>query len=220
MKHVWRRAGWRTCAGPLAVLALLAGAQGCGGSSGAQSPGAPFSGSRTAPQVASPGEPRAYRVVSRAERRQRAAFALLRTRPEGLPPATRRLLGAPIFGIDWRLAQRIPVALPGAYWLVPGNGHLCVVEQGSMGSPGAGTTCASTADAVAHGIADITVKGAAPGAASAHVARARLIVGVAPDGAREVLVHTRGRVATVPVVGEIFVLRDAVAAAPDFLRVR
>jgi len=164
---------------------------------------------------------RAYRVVARAERRQRAAFALLRTRPEGLTSATRRLLGPPIFGMSYGLAQRIPVALTGGYWLVPGNGHLCIVEQGSMGSPGAGSTCARTADAVAHGIADTTVKRGGPGGGGALAGPARLIVGVAPDGTRAVLVHTRGRMARVPVVDGTFVLRDGVVAPADrFVAVR
>jgi hypothetical protein len=160
---------------------------------------------------------RAYRVVTRVEARQRAAFALLRTPPEPLPAETRRLLGPPLFGMSWRLAQRIPVTLAGRYWLVPGNRHLCVVEQGSLGSPGAGSTCARTGDAIAHGIADITVKRAGAGGPAAPSGPARLIVGVAPDGARAVIVRTRGRAARVAVADGTFVLRDALVAPPDRL---
>jgi hypothetical protein len=153
-------------------------------------------------------------VIARADPRQRASFALLRTEPEGLPGRVRRILRAPIMGMSWRLAQRLPVSLSGAYWLVPGNGYLCVVDQGSLGNPAVGTTCARTAHALAHGIASITV--AMPNDA-AHVVQSRLIVGVAPDGAHEVQVHTHGVVATAPVVGTTFVLRDALIGPPDRL---
>ncbi len=159
-------------------------------------------------------------VIADVEGRQRAAFALLHTRPEGLPPHTRRLLGTPLFGMSWRLAQRIPVALPGRYWLVPADRHLCVVEEGSLGSPGAGSTCTRTADALAHGLADITVKRRGRAGAEAPVGPARLIVGVAPDGARTVLVHTRGTVRAVPVANGTFVLRDALVAPPDRFELR
>jgi hypothetical protein len=216
--NISAKVSWRACASSLAVLSLLAGTGGCGMSqtSDTRRP----DGARSSPQTApaprkpTPDEPYAYRVITRVEHRQLANFALLRTRPEGLPARTQRILGTPTFGLNWRLAQRIPVALPGAYWLVPGNGYLCVVAQEGMG---VGTTCAPTSEAVEHGIASITVT--PPGPAS-HIPPSRLIVGVAPDGAREVLVHTHGAIATVPVVDEVFVLRDSVAAPPDFLTVR
>jgi hypothetical protein len=111
--------------------------------------------------------------------------------------------------MSWRLAQRIPIGLAGRYWLVPASRHLCVVEEGSLGSPGAGSTCARAADAIRHGLADITVRRAGPDGP------ARLIVGVAPDGAHAVVVHTRGAGRRVPVVDGVFVLRDAVIAPPD-----
>jgi hypothetical protein len=208
--------GWRAGVGSLVALALIAGAASCGGS------GTPRPSSRAAPLTAPvrPGALPRYRIVMRVEPRQRAAFALLRTRPEGIPASTRHRLGKPIVGGNWRLAQRIPVALPRRYWLVPANRHLCIVAQGSAGPRGAGTTCARTADAVAHGVAHVTIGGAGPGAAASHPKRSRLIVGVAPDGARKVLVHTRGEVAIVPVVHGTFVRRDANAAPPERLRVR
>ncbi|HEU4701077.1 MAG TPA: hypothetical protein VFS37_01245 [Conexibacter sp.] len=201
------------------MLAALAGGFGCGSSEEVRTP----TPAAVAPDVAArpPRGMRAYAVVRRVEATQRAAFALLRTPPEPLPADTRRLLGPPLFGMSWRLAQRIPVALAGRYWLVPGNRHLCVVEQGSMGSPGAGSTCARAADAIAHGLADIVVKRAGPVGAAAPSGPARLIVGVAPDGARAVRVDTRGRTARVPVADGVFVLRDRLVLPPDrFVAVR
>lgn len=156
-------------------------------------------------------------MVARAEPRQLRRFALLRTRPEGLPARTRGVLREPIAGMNWGLAQRVPVALPGTYWLVPGDGYLCIVGQADRAAPGVGTTCARTEQAVAHGVATVTL---APPGAAVRVAQPRLVVGVAPDGAREVGVHTRGVVVTAPVIEGAFVLRDAATAPPDLLTFR
>jgi len=222
MTDLRTNAGRRLGAGPLAALvlaALLAAAPGCGASGAGRPVATPVAPGTAAPASGGLAGMRAP-VVARVEPRQRDGFALLRSHPEGLPPRTRRLLGRPLFGMSWRLAQRIPVALPGRYWLVPARRHLCVVEEGSLGSPGAGSTCATTADALAHGLADITVKRRGSAGAGAPVGPARLIVGVAPGGARAVRVHTRGRVRTVPVENGTFVLRDALVAPPDRFELR
>jgi hypothetical protein len=115
-------------------------------------------------------------------------------------------------GMNWKLAQRIPVTLPGAYWLVPARRSLCIVDQGSLGNPAVGTACTRTSDAITHGVASITVSRADP---VARTTASRLIVGVAPDGAREVQVHTGRAVATASISGAVFVLRDAVIAPPE-----
>ncbi len=85
-----------------------------------------------------------------------------------------------------------------------------------MGGPGVGTTCLPTSQALKHGVADITVT--PPNTSSIHPSR--LIVGVAPDGTHEVFIHTRGSIATAPVVNEVFVWRDSIAAPPDFFALR
>jgi hypothetical protein len=121
-------------------------------------------------------------------------------------------MGPAVFGTNWSLARRIPVTLSGAYWLVPGNGHLCVISQGSTGTRGVSVTCATVSQAVHAGIAAITVS--PPGSVS-HISPTRLIVGVAPDGAHEVVVHTRDSDESAPVVNHVFVLRDAIAGPPD-----
>jgi hypothetical protein len=71
-----------------------------------------------------------------------------------------------------------------------------------------------TAQALVQGIAAISIT--PPGAPQP----ARLIVGVAPDGTREALVHTRGVTATVPVRGAAFALRDSTLAPPNFISLR
>lgn len=158
----------------------------------------------------------ADRVVRRVEPLQAARFALLRTPPEGLPARIRRILRAPSAGMSWALARRIRVELPGAYWLVPANGRMCIVDRGSLGNPAVETTCVRTDRALAEGVATVTL--ARPHAGAPRPAR--LIVGVAPDGAREAAVRTRGTVARVPVVDGVFVLRDETLAPPDSLSLR
>ena|SRR5437868_4326550 len=71
-------------------------------------------------------------------RLQRERFALLRTRPEGLPARLRNLVRTRDASFNPALAQRIPVLLPGGYWLVPDAGQLCVVSE-VPGTPGAAT---------------------------------------------------------------------------------
>lgn len=215
MNRIATRVSWRTCASSLAVLWLLVGAQACGTSGDAERAGVPAA-SPTASDPTS-GDGSAARVIAHVQRRQSESFALLRTRPEPLPGRIRRILREPIVGMNWDLAQRIPAAPRGTFWLVPGNRHLCIVQRGSLGSPGVGTTCARTSQAIGHGIANIAVRRAPFGSSTGQ---ARLIVGVAPDGARKVLVHTRGSVATAPVSGTVFVLRDSTAAPPDVLTLR
>lgn len=177
--------------------------------------------SRTPPALpkasASLSDPESFRVVAKVEHKQLAKFAVLRTPPEGLPTAVQRVLKAPVFGSNWNLAQRLPVTVPGAYWLLPGDGYLCVVSQGSMGSSTIGTTCARTSQARQHGIAAITVARAVPGS---HGAAGRLIVGLAPDGTHQVVVHTGASAKTVQVLDEVFVLHDSTVAPPDYFVLR
>jgi hypothetical protein len=196
----------------LLALGLVITLAGCGGSR----LDAPSSAARSTTAARPPHTPNPYAtpIIRHVEHRQLAAFPLLRAPSEGLPIATQRILRKHAFGINWNLARRIPTKLEGSYWLVPGNGYLCVISQGVMHGRGVGTTCAQTAEAVAHGIADISI--ALPG--TPH--RARLIVGVAPTRAREVLVHTQGKVSVAAVHQGVFVLRDSILSSPDTMALR
>src|SRR4051812_38045855 len=102
----------------LGAALLLASLPGCGASSSTPE------GDAAAPRSVAPPP-----VLRRVSARDADAFALLRTRPEGLPAAVRQALRTPIVGENWALAQRIDTAAPGRYWLVPGIGHLCIVSQ-------------------------------------------------------------------------------------------
>ncbi len=83
----------------------------------------------------------ALRVAASAARRPAAGAA--------------QLLGTGRFGVNWALAKRIPIAEPGAYWLVPGSGYLCIVSQVPE-IPGAGTACNETWRARREGLATIS----------------------------------------------------------------
>jgi hypothetical protein len=190
----------RVCAGSLVAALLLGGLSACGN---AQSGGVQARAS--APVVA-----------PRPEHRQFVNFALLRTRPEGLPVSVRQILQTPRFGMRWALAQRMPVDVPGDYWLVPGAGYLCIVDH-TPASAGIGTVCARTAQVIDQGMATVAIPRRAD---LAPTGASRLIVGIAPDGARRVYIHTRGAVATVPVVNGQFVRRDAATVPPDSLSLR
>ncbi len=195
---------WRACASSVVALLLAATLASCGSAT---------------PDDANPRAVRtqpAPRMLTRLARIQRDSFALLRTRPEGLPVHARRLVSARGAAINPALAQRIPVVLPGRYWLVPGIGSLCVVSE-IPGTPGAGTICASTRQAIKQGFATISLT---PAERAPTRMPTRLLVGIAPDDASKVLVHTNGAVTTVPVFNGAFVLRDSVDAPSDFLELR
>ena len=154
-------------------------------------------------------------VISHVQPRQSVNFSLLRTPPEGLSAWTKRILRKPTFGMNWALAHRLPVAVPGDFWAIPGNGFLCIVAQ-----PDIHTTtrsCATTDDALAHGVAAVLIR-AAP--TSGNTPDNRLIVGVAPDRARNALVQTAGWVTTVPVLDNVFMLRDSATDPPDSMTLR
>ena len=201
------RVSWRTCASSLVLLVVLVGASACGSSEAPQR-------TPTRQTTAAAGDGAPARVLVRPDRAQAASFALLRTRPEGLPAATRRLLGTGRFGVNWDLAQRIPSGLSGAYWLVPGDGYLCIVSRIPT-TPGAGTACNETWRARREGLATISF------ATSDGTSRpVREMLGVTRDGARKVVVYTGSAVRTIPVSDGIFGLRDSAAAPPDRLVVR
>lgn len=197
---------WRTRASSLVVLLLVLGAASCGSETSTNRDTA----SRTTDTQPAP------RMTEQPSRLQRTHFALLRTRPEGLPPRLRELVRTRDTSFNPTLAQRVPALLPGGYWLVPDADQLCIVSE-VPGTPGAGTVCGSTRQTIEEGIAAVSITRAERAPTGALP---RLVVGVAPDGAREALVHTHGSVATVPVVKGVFVLRDSARATSDFVELR
>lgn len=190
---VKRTVSWRSCASSLPILLVGVALASCGAA---------------APHGAEPRSrvmEHAPRMLDETSSLQRHDFVLLRTRPEGLPANIGRLPTATEEGINPALAQRIPVMVPGRYWLAPGIGSLCILSE-VPGTPGVVTVCARTAEVVSHGLGSISF---APAERTPAGAPTRLLVGIAPDDARTALVRTDGSVAAVPVVGGVFVLRDS-----------
>jgi hypothetical protein len=157
------------------------------------------------------GDPRSLTPITREPPQQTRYFALLRVPPEGLPALARSELRHPTFGLNWNLARSVPVPknTPGEYWIVPGNGYVCTIWQVGNRSV-TSTACATNQQAQVDGLLAINLE--EPPGKPGH----RLIVGVAPDGIRKVLVETAGSTAT-STVGKygVYILSDKVMNPPD-----
>jgi hypothetical protein len=157
-----------------------------------------------------PSSPSAIRLV---EDRQRASFAVFRTAPEPLPWSMRQAMRRPIYGINWSLAQRLPIRNPARAWAVPGAGYICILSlQVRRGRGAVGATCAGTESALDQGLATTLLSDRGSGASKrSH----RVIVGIAPDRARGVVADGSGSTVRIAVVGGIFIRRDALPYPPD-----
>ncbi len=195
---------WRACASSLVTLLLAAGVASCGAATPDHAEPRPAS--------AQPAPP----VLERLSHIQRHNFALLRTPPEGLPARVRRLAPGTAAGVNPALAQRIPVTVPGSYWLVPGIGSLCIVSEVPW-TPGIATICTRTQQAIKNGSGTITFM---PTKQTPAGVPTRLLVGVAPDDVHTALVHTKRSVATAQVVNGVFVLRDSLRTPADSIELR
>ncbi len=159
--------------------------------------------------------PKSISVIHSLRGPQRAGFSAFRTPPERLPLPVRRAMGEPIYGLNWHLAQRLPIRVLARAWAVPGNGYICILSlQGSRRGGAVGATCGSTEEALGHGLATTLLS--ERGAGVFHRS-SRVIVGIAPDGAREVVAHGPGSVERIPVVNGAFMHRDEAAYPPDQL---
>lgn len=168
----------------------------------------------------SPRKPRrgqsSFVVTRHLEDRQRASFAVFRTSPEPLPQSMRRTMRRPIYGINWGLAQRLPVKNPARAWAVPGDGYICILAlQVRRGRGAVGATCASNEAALAHGLATTFLSDRGTGAFRTS---ARVIVGIAPDRAREVIAKAPKSTVRIPVVSGVFIQRDTATYPPDHFR--
>ena len=158
--------------------------------------------------------PFAIPTIRAAQPLQKSNFALLRGTFEPLPASIRRLTRQPqhgmAYGMNWRLAYKVPLPIRGGLWLVPGRGFLCLVAHSGASVSQA---CTPTKSALRHGIyfAFLPPVGA----------KWRTVVGVVPDGAPTAQVHT-GKATTVVHVqpGGVFMLQDRAAAAPRAITFR
>jgi hypothetical protein len=200
-------ARWRLGANVLATIAVVSALSAC-------SDGRPEGNAQVPPVEtgleARGADPTSLSIIPFVEARQFNSFAVLRGDPTGLPTKIRQQLGRPILGTNEWLAQRLSEDTPRRVWVVPGNGNLCLVDQPPSG--GLGTACTTTANALRHGITSTFLVEAQQGGSRGG----RTIVGLAPDPAREVRVHTPGfPPVTVPVRHNVFTLSDGVTEPPE-----
>jgi hypothetical protein len=192
----------------MAGLALAGLSAGCGqGQSNDPYPSSTMAKASTASRPAPPPFSETTNPVRSVNRSQRSHFALLRGVPEPLPPSVRRILKRPTYGMNWDLAQRVPLSLRGPFWLIPGRHVLCLLHEETAHE--ASSACAPTKTALAHGIVAASLRqGSTAGAAE------RLIVGVAPDGVSKAVIHTEQITSRVAIAHHLFVLEDSVEEPP------
>jgi hypothetical protein len=141
-------------------------------------------------------------------------FSAFRTRPEGVPKAIRAAFRVPLHQINWTLAQRLRTPFHIRFWIAPANHFLCLVAKTPGASPA--SFCAPTNYVLGHGLPATFLR--------AHgrpwpTKGSRLIVGIAPDKARRVLIQTRNAATLVPVAPDgVFILQDSLNAPPDGTR--
>jgi hypothetical protein len=126
-------------------------------------------------------------IIEQASSLQVRGFPLFRTLPEGLPAAVEKILRQPTYGMNWKLAQRIPTTARGRFWAVPGRGVICVLAQ--QNSETVSSNCTKMPHAVAHGLAVILVSETRSSPTPSY---RRLMVGIAPAGARAIRVYDDG----------------------------
>jgi hypothetical protein len=124
----------------------------------------------------------------------------------------RRMLRKPEYGMNWNLAQKLPIPTDGRFWLVPANGFLCLVVQ--KGPNTGNQVCSETKEVLGHGLF-VTFLAAHP-KELVYGAR-RFILGVVPDYARKVGIDTDGSKVMAPVDEGVFVRRDSASASPSRL---
>jgi hypothetical protein len=198
----------------MAGLALASLSLGCGEGRVNDPPHA--SATAKAATTSSPAVPPSARPTSpihSVDRTQRKHFAWLRGEPEPLPPSIRRVLRKSTYGMNWKLAQKVPIPLQGSFWLIPGRHILCFLHAETIHE--ASSTCAPTKAALRHGVTIASLREARAGTQAK-----RLIVGVVPDGTAEAVIHTGGTASSRAIAHHLFVLRDSVKLPPNVISLR
>jgi hypothetical protein len=208
MKMVMLGSGWRLAAG-LTLLVLLLGCAYAAATSWLLHPSGEGAGDGKAAREGPTG-PATVAVIENTEPRQLAAFVVLRSPPEGMPAELREILRHPVFGVNFALAQRLPVPLRRRYWIVPGRGTICLIARTAKGMA-AELTCSSTAQILQEGLVATTLAQPLHSRAPAP----RLIVGMAPDGESEASIRTGRETVTAEIDNGVFVVHDRAADPPD-----
>lgn len=134
------------------------------------------------------------------------------------------LAGAPT-GLPFEVAETQPLpsrlspseawlVLPGVsrqVWALAGDHQLCLLDRSLEG--GAGVVCSEVKQVVVHGIMSTVLQDPAKGQPAK-----RSVVGLVPDQARRVRIHTPGfPTVTRPVERNVFVLTDHIPQPPETL---
>lgn len=144
-------------------------------------------------------------------------FDLFHTDPESVPASITRLVrrNPPRFGLNWRLAQRLPIRLRDPYWIVPGERTLCLTTREETGE--VRLSCQPTFEALKHGVATVSIQGVSRPGKGIGV---RHIVGLAPNRARYIVIRTGERREVVAVRRHVFVVSDSASLPPTDMTVR
>jgi hypothetical protein len=148
--------------------------------------------------------------------RPATSFWVLGTHPEGVPAAISKEVRKrpPAAGLKWRLAQRLPAKLQDPFWVVPGKSALCLLTQDD--TKVISVSCEKTASALERGLATVTIKGVP----HPEKGGGRVIVGLAPNYARQAVIQTGKIRQTIVLRRHIFVVRDLVGLPPTHVAFR
>jgi hypothetical protein len=178
--------------------------------------GVPVKPGESAQAQPRPANPYSIPVLREPQRPQLRYFPVLRTRPEEIPPTLKALQSHPAYGMNWNYAQRLYTSRPIEYWLIPGNGLMCLLAAHRRGV--INQTCALTTTAIAKGL---FLSFLPAHQANRGKPRSRLTAGVVPAGVEDVLVRTGRESATTHAKENgFFALRDAASSSPGALAFR
>jgi hypothetical protein len=191
-----RAVTWRLGASSLLLGLLLLAAGGCGESAGPPD------------RLQTPEVTRGSGVSSSRDSIQQ--LSVMKGLPEPVPARLKKVGYNPVLKVRWKQAQRLPVSYIDV-WAVPASGGtLCLLKTQRDGT--AAFVCAAKHHFLREGLYIASVP---TDSAYLHSTR-RVIVGVAPDGNRAVILHAPGyRTAELPVRHNTFVLRDSSQVQPE-----
>lgn len=138
-------------------------------------------------------------------------YAVFEKQPVALPEGVAQVVHSPISHRPFVQGWPVLAALQRQVWAALDKQHLCLIDH--SGLDGLGVTCSSIKRVVSQGITNTFLEDGAPG-----VPPRREIVGLVPDRAKKVRVHTPGfPTVTLPVENNVFVLTDQIPEPPEWL---
>jgi hypothetical protein len=139
------------------------------------------------------------RTATQTVSQQIARFEILRGPAEQLPADIRDIIQAKP-GIDTNLAHRLPIPGRAPFWIVPGNGFLCILIEQEAHS--VSSVCGTTSEALTHGVSITLLDPEGHG---------RTIVGIAPDGPHKAILQGSGITNVTEIDRGMFVHRDSLS---------